>query len=108
MGGLAIALPHGSILFEVAKFESHATTSIPHPDNTNPCRISIVFYQHRNMYALAHGRDMLRIRNGDKDSAETAGRPFRSTAMYRKNRAQKGGLLKKKRKLLGDSETGQT
>ena len=68
MGGLAFALPQYSILFEVAKFECHSRTNIPQPDCCNPCRVSIVFYQHRNMNALSHGTDILRIRNENEET----------------------------------------
>jgi hypothetical protein len=51
----------------VAKHELHATTALRNPDRTNPCRIGLVFYQHRGLHYPHHGAEVFIVRRFQKE-----------------------------------------
>lgn len=94
LGGIGIALEHGSVLIECAKHEMHATTALRKPNRLDPTRITLIFYQHRNLNRHRHGIDdweeKMRLKKLDAEAALAAGEPIET------KKSNKGGDKKSK------------
>ena len=67
MGGLALALPHGSVMLEVAREELHATSALSRPNKYHPCRVGLVFYQHMKLHFPHHGHEVNQRKNAIRE-----------------------------------------
>ncbi|XP_060142250.1 methylcytosine dioxygenase TET1 isoform X4 [Globicephala melas] len=87
VGGVAIAPAHGSVLIECARRELHATTPVEHPNRNHPTRLSLVFYQHKNLNKPQHGFELNKIKFEAKEAKNK-----KTKASEQKDQAANEGL----------------
>jgi hypothetical protein len=58
-GGIGIELPNGSLLFECAHVEWHATTALACPTRFQPSRVGIVLFCHDKLKLENHGNKQI-------------------------------------------------
>ena len=78
-GCLALDLGTGSLLYEVARQEWHATTAIPNADRRNPARMAMVLSQHEDLDLPLHGQrvEMAGLHPGPLNEAALLGLGFK-------------------------------
>ena len=108
--GVAISLDHGSILIECAKTEWHATSAISNPDERDPSRVSLVYYQHRDLNQEGHGFEALRAAEAERQARRyediVAGK-FRPTLNQLKKVGEAGFELPGQVDVIVDGQIGQ-